>query len=312
MGDTRRIKRENIRGQMPSNRVLGKYGRGIEGSSLIITADILGNEFGGVLAFLNVLDVLEKLNLSIKGELVGLAGNTRIGQLMDRNRPLFPETETFLRLREEQGYNRGNEFLDLYEEYEKYRNAESTGLFYMDIKNCPSLRQPYVCINRGFHNSRFAEGLALCTVKGLEDFVPDHMGFNLNAKGYTGCTLKVGHHCPLPSLQVQEAAIWMALVNSGCLDKEEVPDFSLCHKTLRDCKGNKEAASFEVIYRYRIQEDEFFRMIPGYVNFQKISKGETLATSDGGPVISQWDGRIFMPLYHIKSLDGFFILREEE
>ena len=66
--------------------------------------------------------------------------------------------------------------------------------------------------------------------------------------------------------------------------------------------------SFEVVYRYAIGDNESFKMEPGFVNFQKISQGEKLATANGNPVLSQWNARIFMPLYQSQGQDGFFIV----
>src|SRR5690606_34169376 len=135
-------------------------------------------------------------------------------------------------------------------------------------------------------------------------------GFYLHAKNYTCSTLKVGAHPRFSAEQIHESAIWWALVQTGCLQEEDVPNF-LQHKViLEDCLADECNKSFEVVYKYSIGEDEYFRMIPGYKNFQKIKQGEVLATSDGACITSQWEGRIFMPLYHIQSNDGFFVLRE--
>jgi succinylglutamate desuccinylase len=49
-------------------------------------------------------------------------------------------------------------------------------------------------------------------------------------------------------------------------------------------------------------------MKPGYVNFQKINRGETLAVSQEGDVQSPSDGLILMPKYQPQGDDGFFIV----
>ncbi|MEX2594645.1 MAG: hypothetical protein WD426_17875 [Anditalea sp.] len=316
IGNALEISSKRFERKMPVERVLGKYSSGFKGPALIITADILGNEFSGISAFLKVLDTLTKLNLPIRGEITGLAGNIGAsknkGLLMglDQNTSCFTESGFLYNHGENQGYNEAGEFVDLIEEFEKAQHAIITEIFYLDLKTCPSIRHPYVCVNKNLHCIHFTENLPLYTVKGLEDYITDHMGFYLNAKGYIGCTIKGGPYGPLSSVQIQEAAIWLALVCGGCLEEKEVPNFALHHKTLNRTRESKEATSFEVIYKYTVQEDEFFRMIPGYINFQKINKGEVLATSDGGTVLSEWDGRIFMPLYHTQGQDGFFILKE--
>jgi succinylglutamate desuccinylase len=309
------ISRAPFNGKMPLERLLGKYSSGRKGPALIITADAFGNEFSGILAFLNVLDSLTKLNLPLRGELTGLAGNigsSRKGLLMGLNeKPShYIEEGPLMDFGESQGYNEAAEFVELIEEFEKAQHAMTTGVYYMDIKTCPSLKEPYICVSRNSDCIRFAEHLPFKIIKGLEDFITDHMGFYLNAKGYCGYTLKVGPFDSYSSIEMQEAAIWLALVNCGCLDRQEVPYISFYHNILNNSIQGKKATTFEVVYKYTIQEDEFFRMVPGYHNFQKIRKGELLATSDGGPVLSHWDGLIFMPGYHTQRQDGFFVLRE--
>ena len=51
-------------------------------------------------------------------------------------------------------------------------------------------------------------------------------------------------------------------------------------------------------------------MKPGYKNFQKISKGEVLAEDRNGHIVSQYNGRILMPLYQKQGEEGFFIIKE--
>ena len=313
--DTVNASTASFNGKLPLERVLGKYSRGRKGPALIITADVLGNEFSGIWAFLNVLDSLTRLNLPIRGELTGLVGNvgsSRKGLLMglNENPRYYMADGPLWDFGENQGYNEAVEFVELIEEFEKAQHAMITGVYYMDFKTGPLLKQPYICVSRDLNCLRFAEHLPFKIIKGLEDFITDHMGFYLNAKGYIGYTLKVGLSNSYSSREMQEAAIWLALVNCGCLDQQEVPYFSFYHNILNNSIEGKRATAFDVVYKYTIQEDEFFRMVSGYQNFQKITKGELLATSDGGPVISHWDGLIFMPVYHTQRQDGFFILKE--
>jgi hypothetical protein len=50
-------------------------------------------------------------------------------------------------------------------------------------------------------------------------------------------------------------------------------------------------------------------MFPGYKNFQSIRKHSLLAQNNAKEILSQWNDRIFMPLYQKKGDDGFFIIR---
>ena len=80
-------------------------------------------------------------------------------------------------------------------------------------------------------------------------------------------------------------------------------------ETLRTPTANLPPIS-EVIFRYGVNPDEHFQMLPGYRNFQPIRSGEPLAANGSGPIHSSWNAQIFMPLYQAQGDDGFFIIRQ--
>ena len=63
----------------------------------------------------------------------------------------------------------------------------------------------------------------------------------------------------------------------------------------------------QIEYRHAINKQDQFKMLPGFSNFQEVSKGEHLADDRNGPVLSPMDGLIVMPLYQETGNDGFFI-----
>lgn len=298
----------------PDDRVIAKYCNGRKGPVLIVTADTLGGELSGVEALIRVLDILKKKNLRLKGEVVGLTGNIGSPKKafldLEEAQTFSQALESLYNNEETQGYNEANEFVDLIEEFEKTQLNKPTASFYLDLKTCPSIPSPYICVNRDRKNLEFAGAFPFPKVVGLDDFVTDHMGFYLKAKAYTGLTFKTGLYGPYATAEIQEAVIWLALIQSGCLKKEDVPHLDFYLENLAKRFGNGEAVTYHVTYRYGIQEDEFFRMVPGFNNFKRINKGEILAYSDGGEILSEWDARIFMPQYHTQGQSGFFIVEE--
>lgn len=296
-------------------RVLGKYTQGEEGPALIITAGVHGNEPSGIFAFRRVWQALKQFDLPLKGELIGLAGNmaalSKNVRLIDKdlNRICFLETEKRLEDGDDLGYQESREFLELIKEVKEAQHGLTTEVFFLDLHTTSSASQPYISVNRDKRSFGFAKKFPLFIVKGIEDYIPGHVDYYLNHKGHKGCTIEAGQHVSLSSIENHEAAIWLALVNSGCMEEGDVPDFARYYNTLNNSVPGSNL-SLEVIYKYGIQENEFFQMQPGYVNFQKISKGEILATSDGRNIVSEWDARIFMPLYQSEGKDGFFVVQE--
>jgi len=293
-------------------RVLGKYSCGEDGPALVISADVFEGHTSGVHAFRKVYKALSQMGVPLKGEVTGLAGNINTrkkGILTQLKQSLSIEDGFSSYHTDTPGYNEATEFVDLIEEYEKASSSATNGTYFLDLKVSSNIRQPYLCSSSNPHACQFAGQFPLLSIRGMEEYVTDHMGFYLNAKCYVGCTFFVGSSGPYDAEQLFEAAIWLALVNSGCVEKSDVPNFSF-HERILENTFEEELKSFEVVYKYSIQEDEFFRMLPGFETFQKIKQGQLLATSDGGAVVSQWEGRIFMPLYHTQCQDGFFVLKE--
>ncbi|HLW18900.1 MAG TPA: succinylglutamate desuccinylase/aspartoacylase family protein [Cyclobacteriaceae bacterium] len=305
----------NLQEPMVIGRVLGKYGQRRNGPALIVTAGVHGNEPSGIIAFKKVQQSLTQMNLPLRGELTGLAGNiaalSQNVRLIDKdlNRVCFVENEEKLKTGMELGYQESREFFALIKEVEAAQYPGITEVYFLDLHTTSSSSQPYISVNRDSGSYSFANKFPLYIVKGIEDYIPGHVDYYLNHKGHKGCTIEAGQHDALSSIENHEAAIWLALVFAGCLEKEDLPDFCLFYDKLKEY-GDTTSSSFEVIYRYEIAEGESFKMMPGFVNFQKIGKGDIIARSDGRNIVSEWDARIFMPLYQAQGKDGFFVVQE--
>ncbi len=66
----------------------------------------------------------------------------------------------------------------------------------------------------------------------------------------------------------------------------------------------------ELVLRYGVKEEDEFKMKPGYTSFQKVAKGEILATDKNGNILCPDEGRLLMPLYQQKGEDGFFLIKD--
>ncbi len=65
----------------------------------------------------------------------------------------------------------------------------------------------------------------------------------------------------------------------------------------------------EVIYSYKIKDDEVWEMLPGFKNFMPVKKNQPLAVNQYGSIVSPFDGLILMPRYQPLGKDGFFIVK---
>lgn len=299
------------------NRILGKYPAepNSEGPALIISAGVHGNEPSGLLALERVFKVLDKLQISCKGQLTGVSGNLEAikkgVRLIDKdlNRVCTLENEQKIKDGTLPAFHEAKEFKDLIEVIEdKLESNKLTEVLFMDYHTTSSDTTPFISVNKQDRSYDLAIKFPLPVVKGIEKYIPGHFDHYLTLKGHRGFTVEAGQHLSAKSIDYHEAMVWMMLEISGMIYKKDIPKYDHFYNLLKETFGGD--SGYEVVHRHHIEEGEEFRMKPGYKNFSKISKGEKLATSNGEDIISDIDGRIYMPLYQSQGSDGFFIVKE--
>ncbi|WP_192085269.1 succinylglutamate desuccinylase/aspartoacylase family protein [Algoriphagus sp. Y33] len=290
----------------PSNQTSGPY--------LLVSGGIHGNETSGVLAIQRVFRKLQEDKPSLKGKIVGIAGNIvalkKGVRLIDKdlNRVCTLANEERLKAQQSLDFHEASEFNELIKIVEKLENEEFNSAFhFMDLHTTSSTTAPYISVNLRERSFDFAKQMPLPVVKGIEKYIPGHFDHYQTLKGHTGFTMEAGQHDDPKSVDYHEAAIWIILVNTGMLEKSAIP-YDNYYKMLENASPTND--NFEVIYRQEIGEDHYFRMDPGYANFTKINQGQRLATLDGETIVSRSKGRVFLPLYQNQGSDGFFIVKQ--
>lgn len=299
------------------HRILGQYPANVqsEGPALIISAGVHGNEPSGILALDKVFKELEVLQLSCKGQITGVSGNLeaikRGVRLIDKdlNRVCTLENEQMIKEGNTPDFHEAEEFKALIAIIDdKLKSDKLKEVLFMDLHTTSSDTAPFISVNKQDTSYDLAMKFPLPVVKGIEKYIPGHFDHYLTLKGHRGFTVEAGQHLSVKSIDYHEAMIWMMLAISGMVSKEDIPQYDHFFNLLKDTFGGE--SGYEVIYRHSIEDSEEFKMKPGYKNFSKISVGEILATSNGKDIISEIDGRIYMPLYQSQGSDGFFIVKE--
>ena len=288
------------------NRIIGQYppeNPTLPGPCLLVSAGIHGNEPSGILALQRVFQKLDDMKPDLKGMLVGLAGNmealkkgTRLIE-KDLNRICTLEFAEQLKSGKALGFQEGLEFHDLVSVVDGLEQHPSQfGIFFMDLHTTSSKTVPYISVNKKTRNFDFAKKFPLPIVRGIEEFIPGHFDHFLTLRGYTGLTLDAGQLGDPRSVDYHEAAIWLALVDCGMIDKEAI-DYRHYYELLKNSSPAQER--FEVIDRFELEDGSVFSMNPGFENFDMIQKGQHLANLNGDEVLAAAEGRIFLPLYQI-------------
>lgn len=295
-----------------NQRIIGKFEGDNQGPNLVFFAGIHGNEISGIYALKKVLIELNETRPDFAGTFIAIAGNLKairqkkryLGK--DLNRIWFPNT--IIPKEARNSIPEYREKIDILDHLiEIVDNGQQTFIF--DLHTTSSHSMPFLSISDTLKNRKIIRRIPVNLVLGLEELLDGPMFSFFSEIGMPAILFEAGQHEAISSYENHLAFIWMALCELKSLRKKNVINYSDYVQTLRKSTpgGNK---TFEIKFRYLIKPDEEFRMKEGYVNFQKVEKGETLAYNKDGKIKSKRNGYVFMPLYQPQGCDGFFLVKE--
>ena len=298
-------------------REIGSYGGPAPGPLIICIGGMHGNEPAGVVAAQRVLRELGSYNPPFKGQLVALAGNRAalargcryISE--DFNRIWLPERLSAL------GSEAAQPRLNT-EERECRELLTALGaaladhrgpIVFLDLHTTSAEGTPFAIVADTLLNRRLA----------FEHFGPGnprtgratgrhHAELHERSRLCRG-RFEGGQNDALSSIDHNEAALWTILMAAGCVDGNAMAQAARARAALA-ARTRGVPRILEVRYRHAIEPADEFAMVPGYVSFQPVKRGEVLGRDRRGPVRAPENGRILLPLYQSQGSDGFFLVRE--
>lgn len=293
-------------------RIIGKYEGDQAGPNLVFFGGVHGNEHAGVIALKQVFDELKKTKPIFKGRAYAIAGNLKALEKQQRyigkdlNRIWFPNT--LIPKEERSQVSEYEEKIDILKTLIKIlENGQPT--FLIDLHTTSSQSMPFISISDTLKNRKIIRNIPANLVLGLEELLDGPMFSFFSELGLPAVLFEAGQHTAISSYENHVAFIWMILGELKCIRKKGIKNYQRYIQTLqKSCPGGSKA--FEIKYRHLIKGDEEFRMKDGFVNFQRVEKGELIAYNGEGEIRSPKSGSIFMPLYQSQGCDGFFIVRE--
>lgn len=294
-------------------RIIGKYSSNQKGPLLFVTAGIHGNEPSGIKALEEVFKQLEKIKPQIKGCIVGVSGNQKA---LNRNKRFIDEdlnrvwTEENVEQKKSETHEQ-KEMWEIIDVLNQFPKEDFTKRYFLDCHTTSSSSLPYVSVQVVNDNDSWAHNFPTYIVRGFSDIITGDIDHYLSRTGMTGFVFEAGQHEDKASTENHEGVIWLALKEACGLDLEKIETYPECVNNFAEKNAPKQK-TFELKYRHGLKDSDTFEMEPGYKNFQEIEKGELLAKQNGEPVKSEWNARIFMPLYQAQGNDGFFIIEEVE
>lgn len=291
-------------------RIIGTIDGAEKGPLLIFVGGMHGNEAQGMIALENIFESMKAQKEGVRGRAIALRGNLEaIRQnirfvTFDLNR--IWDVKHFKRSVDVQAAELV-ELQALREIIEQELQGEYTEAMLIDLHTTSAPTIPFIVTTKRIKNLDFVQRMNVPYVTGLSGHLEGTMLEWMTSKGFCGLAFEAGQHHSKTSMIKHEAFVRLSMYYSGFtpdLDEQEV--LSL-HNLLEDELMPKHN-HFQLIERYRIDEEEDFRMEEGFANFQRIYEGEVLATNKHGDILSKVNANIFMPLYQEQGNDGFFII----
>lgn len=296
---------------------LERYICDIKGDSslplLVFICGIHGNEPMSVFAMQQVMEYISENKIKINGTVVGITGNVKALKLGERfidydlNRVwLSANVDSIANsksLENEKAEMR--EIWDILKTNLKTRSQNDCVIFDLHTTSSPSV--PFITINDTISNRTIAKNYPLATVFGIEEFLEGPLLSYMNELGYNAIGFEGGQHDDPEALENHKAFIWLSLATQGLIDSS-IKQVSLAKERLEKVSADPHKF-FEITHRQEVKKGDHFEMYPGFTNFQTIEKDIKLAQRNKDLILSEWNARIFMPLYQKKGDDGFFIIR---
>jgi succinylglutamate desuccinylase len=295
-------------------RVLGDFGDGGEGPTLVVVSGLHGNEPAGVLACQRVCELLDEGGLTRSGRVLLLVGNLAALRAGARylNRDLNRAwTRAQIDAVRQDGYGDAEdreqrELLGLLD----VAVQEARGPVYLlDLHTTSGPGAAFSTVADTLPNRSVALSLPVPMVLGLEELVEGTLHDYMGQHGVTTLAFESGQHQEPEAVDRAEAAVWIVLDTVGLTRDRDAPRVAEGRRLL--AQGHRHLPrAVEVRYRHPIAPGDFFRMTEGFGNFQPVRAGEVVGRDRDGEVVSPETARILMPLYQRQGSDGFFVVRE--
>ncbi|WP_236974722.1 succinylglutamate desuccinylase/aspartoacylase domain-containing protein [Membranihabitans maritimus] len=304
------------------NRIVGVYDNEIKGPLAIIIGGVHGNEKAGVKALdllFKMLEVEPITNKQFKfsGRLVGIKGNLQALSVDQRyisedlNR-IFLREKIESALLQEHPVDEEAELIGIINEIDRQiEEYQPNEIFVLDLHTTTASGGIFTIVNDTPESIKL--GLKLdATV--IEGFIKDLHGTvlhyfneeNLNRPCVSLC-FESGQHDDKLSVNRCIAASVNFLSAIECVEKFHIETI---HEEILNNYANGLPKHCKLIYTYKIDKNENFRMKPGFKNFDRIRKNQILATNKDGCIKAPSDGIMIMPHYQEKGSDGFFLVKD--
>jgi hypothetical protein len=298
------------------SRFIGRLVGEQKGPTLIFFGGIHGNEPAGVKALEHIFQKLDKASFQIRGALIGIRGNIpgllKEKRYLDQDLNRLWTVEKIADIKNKPRLERNVEEIELLEIEQLITElliAYTPPFYFIDFHTTSCKTLPFITINDALINRKFSKQFPVPIILGIEEYLEGPLLSRMNALGYVSLGFESGQHNEESAVKNNIAFLWLTLVFSGALAKQEVSKFESFYTQLKS-SANTDANFYEVVHRQELKKNDDFRMLNGYTSFQKIKKGTVLAIQNSVKIIAKNNTVLFMPLYQKLGAEGFFLIKK--
>lgn len=308
----RKIEIDSFQQKISIKRILGNITGKKTSPSVIAIGGIHGNEKAGVFALKNVVDKIKEQGITLSGNFYAISGNLNAlkenirFETEDLNRIWTHDHIDYIRASDHNRNADVSEQIDLYRIIKDILANDQGPFYFIDLHTTSAETTPFITISDSLENRKFIANFSIPAVLGIEEYLDGPLLTFINEFGHIALGFEAGQHDDDQSIVNCEAFLWMTLVASGCLHKGKLSSYDK-YKNILSLNGTPQDF-YEIDYRYLINDQDDFIMVPGFKNFDSIHKGQIMALANNIEVKAVMNGMIFMPLYQKQGLDGFFII----
>lgn len=300
-------------------RVIGDFGQAEGDTLLLCFGSLHGNEVAGYEALDTVCRQIDRSEISIRGRFVAVGGNLQALKakrrflVNDLNRNWDKENvERILTEGPSELIPEDRELKEIVEAVE--------GLDYKNYKRC---------VLMDLHTTSAPNGVFVVSMASTEDSLVEKIQapiiYDLNkmlkgtamdyfeTRGFEVFAFEAGQIGAVQAIQNHVAAVWSVMGTLGLVSADSVPEGVQEESVLgKDHILKNIPQRLSLGYLHKIQENDGFRMLPGFINYHPVRKGDLLGHDKDGEIRAMYDGYLLMPLYQPEGDDGFFLVVEKE